>query len=112
MITNNTTATLSATIAELKRALSWMPLTSTAVTSKTISTAGRLITAPDATKCPVVASNSIGGPMSAGAKCQSNVAITCWKYEDQLLATVAAPTAYSSTRSQPMIHANSSPSVA
>ena len=34
------------------------------------------------------------------------------RYVDQLLATVAAPTANSSTRSQPMIHATSSPKLA
>ncbi len=34
------------------------------------------------------------------------------KYSLQAMATVAAPTAYSSTRSQPMIHATSSPIVA
>src|ERR1044071_9479502 len=34
------------------------------------------------------------------------------KYSLHAIATVAAPTAYSSTRSQPMIHATSSPIVA
>jgi hypothetical protein len=34
------------------------------------------------------------------------------RYVDQLLTTVAAPTANSSTRSQPMIHATTSPKLA
>ncbi len=37
---------------------------------------------------------------------------TFWKYPDQPLATVAALTAYSSVRSQPITQAKSSPSVA
>ena len=36
---------------------------------------------------------------------------TLLKYSLHAMATVAAPTAYSSTRSQPMIHATSSPIV-
>ena len=37
---------------------------------------------------------------------------TLLKYSLHAIATVAAPTAYSRTRSQPMIHATSSPIVA
>jgi hypothetical protein len=37
---------------------------------------------------------------------------TLLKYSLQAMATVAAPTAYSRTRSQPMIHATNSPIVA
>ncbi len=35
-----------------------------------------------------------------------------WKYADHEIATATLPTAYSMMRSQPMIHAISSPSVA
>ncbi len=43
---NSTAASLIATMVALKRALSRMPITSRAVIASTISTAGRLITAP------------------------------------------------------------------
>ena len=47
-----------------------------------------------------------------GCACQGAEVNTTWKYCDQPEATVAAPNASSSIRSQPMIHASSSPRLA
>src|SRR6478752_7067237 len=87
-----------------------MPFTRTIVTMVTISTAGRLMTPAAWTKSTAL--YTIGGQASALGKCSPNFAMTLWKYPDQPFATVAAPSAYSRIKSQPMIQAKSSPSVA
>jgi hypothetical protein len=77
----------------------------------TITIAGRFTTPAVCTNSPA-ALYTIGGPASAAGSWTPNFASTLWKYPDQPFATVADPTAYSRMRSQPMIQAKSSPSVA
>ena len=55
---------------------------------------------------------SNGDLVNAGGIETPKVPSSRTRYFDQLTDTVAAPVAYSSTRSQPMIHAISSPIVA
>ena len=58
------------------------------------------------------ATNDPGGPVSAAGKLMPMSCRMLTKLPAQPTAIVDAPRAYSSTRSQPMIQANSSPSVA
>ena len=85
----NTTASLMATMTALKRELSFTPRIVTAVSSSTIAPAARL-TEPS-------------------PEIDSGMGNTEAKYWAQPTATAADPRANSSTRSQPMIQATSSP---
>ena len=86
----------------LARALSRMPTHRTAVMSRTMKTAGRLNVPP-----------SPGGPASdSGSAKPNSESSRSLKYCPQPTATAATDTAYSRIRSQPMIHATSSPIVA
>src|SRR5207248_2181999 len=82
----------------------------TMVNMTTINIAGRLTMEPVRTKKPLLKRQGL--ICIVAGKTMPTFARTFWKYPDQPVATVALPTAYSSTRSQPMIQANSSPSVA
>src|SRR6266699_3745134 len=84
-----TTATFTNTITLLTLADSLIPMTSSVVMIAMMMTAGRLKTA--VTLDPSASETT---------------------YPDHPIATVTAPSAYSSTRSQPMIQANTSPRVA
>src|SRR5438034_9464219 len=108
---STTTASLMKTMTLLVVADSLMPMTSSVVTRAMMTTAGRLNTAvmlvPSA-HCTTVprapdGAHGTSSPMS----CRNDTT-----YPDQPMATVTAPRAYSSTRSQPMIQAKISPSVA
>ena len=84
------------------RALSRMPTQSTAVTASTMNTAGRLNEPP-----------SPGGLASESGSWKPNSeSMRSLKYWPQPTATAATDTAYSRIRSQPMIQATNSPSVA
>src|SRR6266536_4630738 len=96
-----TTATFTSTITLLKLADSLMPTTSSVVTTAMMSTAGRLKTAvavvPSAhvTLTPRAADSAHGTLMPKS--CRNDTT-----YPDHPMATVTAPSAYSSTRSQPL----------
>ena len=66
-------------------------------------TAGRLMRAPGATP---------GAALIQAGRATPNPARMRWKYPLQPTATVIEPTAYSRIRSQPIIQAKISPSVA
>src|SRR5213593_1455890 len=121
--TNRTIATLRITMRLLTRADSLIPITSTADISPTIPTAGRLMMAPvkfspgwaHPTTCAatcVAVHNCVGGAVRLAGMWTPNSPSRDTKWPDQPTPTVAAPAAYSSTRSQPMIQAISSPMVA
>ena len=96
------TSSLITTMTEFARALSRTPMQSTAVTARTMKTAGRLNLPP-----------SPGGPASdSGSEMPKSESSRSLKYWPQPTATAATDTAYSRIRSQPMIHATSSPIVA
>src|SRR3954463_8260169 len=99
---NARTASLMNTMIVLKRVLSRMPMQSTAVIASTMKTAGRLNDPP-----------SPGGAASESGSVKPNSeSARLLKYWPQPTATAATDTAYSRIRSQPMIHAAISPSVA
>ncbi len=100
---NSTAASLMATITALKRALSRTPTTSSPVMNSTMIAAGRLITAPSVAQ---------GDAVIHTGRCRPKPARMRWKYPLQPTATVIDPTAYSRMRSQPIIQAKISPSVA
>ena len=100
---NRTAASLMATITALNRALSRTPTTSSAVMASTMRAAGRLIRAP---------SVAHGDAVIHSGRCSPKPARMRWKYPLQPTATVIDPTAYSRMRSQPIIQAMISPSVA
>src|SRR5688500_20088430 len=109
-ITSTTTATLTTTMTPLTVADSRTPRTRSAVTSSAMITAGRLKMA--VTVLPSAAASTVPGAaltMAGNGRPASFSRLT--KYADHPTATVAAPSAYSSTRSHPMIHATNSPSV-
>jgi len=121
--TNRTIATLRITMRLLTRADSLIPITSTADISVTIPTAGRLMMAPvkfspgwaHPTTCAatcVAVHNCVGGAVRLAGMWTPNSPNRDTKCPDQPTPTVAAPAAYSSTRSHPMIHAANSPIVA
>src|SRR2546426_5039759 len=135
MMKSSTTATFTNTMTLLTLADSLMPMTSSVVMMAMMMMAGRLNTAvtcgrvlgsmPRAdTVCnsaSVTAFQPWSGmwmscvPRAAERAAGTSRPISCRNdttYPDQPMATVTAPSAYSSTKSQPMIHANSSPSVA
>ena len=93
-----TITTLTTTIAIFARADSPMPRISNSETATITATAPKLTLTP-----------AIGTIVAIWRPRLSNSS-TRWR--DQLTETVAAPIAYSSTRSQPMIQATSSPKVA
>ena len=98
-----TIATFTSTITALARALSRTPTISSAVTASTRKTAGRLNAPPSVP----------GGLASAsGSEIPNSVSSSSLKYWPQPTATAATETPYSRIRSQPMIHASSSPIVA
>src|SRR5262249_4283002 len=103
--------TLRTTIIMFKRADSRMPAIQMTEVSTTMNTAGKL-TNPYANEPSAKVTISNGEDANrAGKEMPSNFKI--WtKVADQLTDTVAADTAYSSTKSQPMIHARYSPIVA
>ena len=106
-----TTPTLIATMIVLIDADSRMPTTSSAVTAITSRIAGRLTIAVTGSP-PGTATSVPGAALSAagnGIPRSRNRLVRC---PDQPTETVAALSAYSSTRSHPMIQAISSPSVA
>ncbi len=78
-----------------------MPPISSSDSTATMPAAGRFATPPWLGAASSQCGRSSPQPCSRDAT-----------YCDQDTATVAAPTAYSSTRSQPMIHATNSPRVA
>src|SRR6185369_7978593 len=104
------TATLIHTMMLLTVADSLMPMYRIQPSSSTMSTAGRLITAP-------VATRKLSGPLSSGALVSAAgrwippAARMLTTYCDQPTATADADIRYSSDRFQPMIHATDSPSV-
>src|ERR1041384_3267150 len=105
-ITSSTMLTFSTTMMPLTIADSWVPRISSAVNASRMTSAG-MLTMPET---PFTDSN---GPCDHwnGTR-MPNQSRTRFAYSAHAMATVAAPTAYSSTRSQPMIHATSSPIVA
>ena len=130
---------LRTTIALLNHALSLMPRTRTTVTSMTMRNAGRLktngmpnrrgarsmawaascidgasvVTSPPASASCAAACAAVRKSVASHAGiCSPNPRSSSWKYADHEMATATLPTAYSMIRSQPMIHAISSPSVA
>src|SRR6476620_12039117 len=105
-ITIITIVTLTITISEFTNADSLVPLISRAERRPRITTAG-MLTMP---WLPAIDSN--GEWDQAYGIRRPNHSSTRFKYSLHAIATVAAPTAYSSTRSQPTIHATSSPIVA
>src|SRR5256886_5595099 len=111
IIKRMTTAPLMNTITLLTLADSLMPMTSKVVTMAMMMAAGRLKTAVtcvpswQATSVPRAAEMAQGKLMPTS--CRNDTT-----YPDQPIATVTAPSAYSSTRSHPIIQAISSPSVA
>src|SRR5262245_64494893 len=103
--------TLRRTMMVFNRADSRMPKIKMSEVRTTMNTAGRL-TNPCANDPSAKVTISNGGDANrTGNEMPSNFKI--WtKVADQLTETVAADTAYSSTRSQPIIHARYSPIVA
>src|SRR4029079_17887644 len=107
-ITSRTIDTLMMTMIELTTADSWVPRISSAVRIARMNTAGTFMM-----PCtPVSAITSNGECVHSYGIRGPNHARTRLAYSLHAIATVAAPTAYSSTRSQPMIQATSSPMVA
>src|SRR5262249_5312589 len=110
-ITSRMIATLTNTMTLLTVADSFTPRTSSHVTAAVTSTAGRLKTA--VAVCP--SGNAItvpGAALIAAGRWIPKSASRLTTLPDQPTATVAAPSAYSRIRSQPMTQAISSPSVA
>src|SRR5262245_29825151 len=101
-------ATLTNTMIDLTVADSRTPRTRIQVTAAVISTAGKLNTAvtdePSASLTPVPGAALITAGMSMPKSASRLTTLP-----DQPTATVAAPSAYSRIRSQPMIQAISSP---
>jgi hypothetical protein len=84
------------------RAVSRTPRMSTNVTAATIATAGRLNTPP----------SSGDEAIESGSAKPNVLSRNSFRLPPQPTATAATETPYSRTRSHPMIHATSSPSVA
>ena len=116
--------TLRTTITLLTLADSLIPTTRTTVIRSTMATAGRFTRAPVAWKpvpceqspaCVVRSAASHqrnGAPVSDLGRLTPKSLRSSTKYPLQPTPTVLAPIEYSSTRSQPMIQAMSSPRVA
>src|SRR5208283_4896552 len=105
-----TTASLITTIIPLVRADSLIPIMSRMEIRNTMMTAGTL-----AMPCTTLPSGRVTGSNGPAIHCGGRLMPNVWRrettYADQLMETVDEPTAYSSTRSQPMIHAIHSPKV-
>src|SRR6267154_3128264 len=121
--TSRMIVTLSMTMKLLTVADSLMPMTRIVDMRMTMNTAGRLIHAPVKTSPafvhPATAAvtfawvhHCVGEPASCAGNVMPKLLSSETKWPDQPTPTVAAPAAYSSTRSQPMIQAASSPMVA
>ena len=95
------TAILIATIAALVRALFFVPRTRSRERHRTMPTAGRLIIPPSVP----------GGLRKAGGRYNPMERRSAPRYPDQPIATAETARPYSRMRSQPMIHAQISPSV-
>src|ERR1700754_666689 len=106
-INTSTTPTFKLTIMAFTKAEPLVPLIMILVTMITMSAAGRLIM-PLTTSPLAALAVSKGDSVNCGGRYRSNQDKNLVKYCDQLMATVAAPTEYSSTRSQPMIQAKNS----
>src|SRR3954453_12702722 len=110
-ITTAITPTLTATMIVFVVVDSRTPTSNSSVTAHVISTAGRLKTA--VTEPPFASITCVpGAALTAAGNCSPSCPRRLDRCPDQLTATVAAPSAYSSTRSHPIIQATSSPSVA
>ncbi len=109
----STTATLTITITELTFADSLTPMTIRIVTATVMRTAGRLkIAVGAAAGGRVINVQGAAGERRREVDADEIVQETRAGGRDQPTATVAAPSAYSRIRSQPMIQAKNSPSVA
>src|SRR5690348_956431 len=112
IITNTITIdTFNITITPFTHADSLVPLMSIKDITTTMNTAGRL-KKPWMISPLAAVTESKGVIINSGGSATPNDLNNSPKYPAQLDATVAAPTAYSKTRSQPIIHAINSPIVA
>src|SRR5580704_7828081 len=103
-----TTISLMTTMTPLVRADSLIPSISSMEIRNTMITAGVL--AMPWTMVPSGNLSASNGPATnCGGRLMPNVCRSETTYADQLMETVDEPTAYSSTRSQPMIQASHSP---
>src|SRR4051812_13097948 len=114
VITRRTMATLAMTMMPLTNADSFMPRMSSRLSMSTMKSAGRFMM-PWAMTLPWVSVSVWNGEWlhakgTFGEPGRNSSSLL--RYSLQAMETVAAPTAYSSTRSQPMIQATSSPMVA
>src|SRR5262249_24260744 len=107
----STTATLTSTMTLLTVADSRMPITSSNVMMAIMMTAGRLkmavtwVPSASVTSVPRAADSCAGMLMPTSCKNGTTE-------PDQPIDTVTAPRAYSIIKSQPLIHAKTSPSLA
>ena len=99
---NSRIASLKMTMKKLALAVSRTPRTSRNVTAATIATAGRFTFPP----------SSGGFAIDSGSANPNAFSRNSLRLPPQPTATAATETPYSRIRSQPMIHATSSPSVA
>src|SRR5580692_4647296 len=106
------TASFTATMKVLTRADSRIPTTSNAVITTMIMTAGTFRMAPVDDHACCAASNENGDDTNRSGRTRPKSLTKLTTYPDQPMETAIAPTAYSRIRSQPMIQAISSPSVA
>src|SRR5215470_2216729 len=109
-----TIVTLVITIRLLPNADSFMPRMSSRLSISTMNSAGMFMM-PCATTCPPASRMTSNGEWlhangTLGAPGRNSSSLL--RYSLHAIDTVAAPMAYSSTRSQPMIQATSSPMVA
>src|SRR5882724_219125 len=105
------TETFRKTMTALTVEDSWVPLTKSNEISTTTNTAGRLMK-PWMVVPSVRRTCCHGEAKRAGGRLMPKLCNKATRVADQPMETVAAPTAYSSTRSQPMIQASNSPMVA
>jgi len=111
-ITISTIDTLVTTMMLFTVADSCMPRMSSADSTSRMTIAG-MLTMPVAVTAPLASVRCSSGEWHHSyGTCMPTYSSTLLKYSLQAMATVAAPTAYSRHRSQPMIHATSSPIVA
>ena len=110
-ITIRTTATLITTTTAFAVADSLTPTTRSAVTAIVTSTAGMLKTAVTGSP-PGTGTIVPGAALKAAGKLKPSWCRNVMKLPDHPTATVAAPSAYSRIRSQPITQATNSPRVA
>src|SRR3984957_16193384 len=106
------TASFTATMTVLTRADSRMPTTSNAVIIRMITMAGTFRVAPVYDHACCAASNENGDDTNRAGRISPKSRAKLTTYPDQPMETAIAPTAYSRIRSQPMIQAINSHSVA